>query len=105
MMIVNKDINKKVEVENIDVLEKDSYIKLGEILMDKETGVSMFNIPLLESLDLSEKSVNTLQSCIDLFQQWLIEVLLGEEELQHIKAEAKACVDIDKMNKEKGQEE
>ena len=76
---------------DMDVLEEDNFVKLGEILMDKK-GVTMFNIPMIEKINAPTEKMATLQKSIDLFQKWLIEVLLGDEELNEIKEEAKRYV-------------
>ena len=106
---MREDLNKEIEVKeemDMDNLEEDNLIKIGEILMDKTNGISMMNIPLLQNfIPLDEKKMGMLQECIDLFQRFLIEVLLGEDELRELKYEAKLHEAEKKREKEKEEEE
>ena len=62
-------------------------VVLGTILLDTSTMGCLFNIPLLAKLNPNDEKIAILQKSIDLFQQFLIEALLSDEELDMFKKE------------------
>ena len=78
-------IDKNTE-KLMDMVSEDEQV-LGLILLDTSTMGTLFNIPLLAKLNPNEEKLAILQKSIDLFQQFLIEALLSDEELDMFKKE------------------
>ena len=78
-------IDKNTE-KLMDMVDENEVV-LGTILLDTSTMGCLFNIPLLAKLNPSEEKLAILQKSIDLFQQFLIEALLSDEELEMFKKE------------------
>lgn len=78
-------IDKNTE-KLMDMVDENEIV-LGTILLDTSTMGCLFNIPLLSRLNASEEKLAILQKSIDLFQQFLIEALLSDEELDMLKKE------------------
>ena len=70
----------------MDMVSEDEVV-LGTILLDTSTMGCLFNIPLLAKLNPNDEKIAILQKSIDLFQQFLIEALLSDEELEMFKKE------------------
>lgn len=70
----------------MDMVSEDEVV-LGTILLDTSTMGCLFNIPLLAKLNPNDEKIAILQKSIDLFQQFLIEALLSDEELDMFKKE------------------
>ena len=77
------DENTKKLMDMVD----ESEVVLGTILLDKNSMGCLFNIPLLAKLNPTDEKIAILQKSIDLFQQFLIEALLSNEELEQLKKE------------------
>ena len=78
-------IDKNTE-KLMDMVSEDEVV-LGTILLDTSTMGCLFNIPLLAKLNPNDEKIAILQKSIDLFQQFLIEALLSDEELEQFKKE------------------
>ena len=78
-------IDKNTE-KLMDMVSEDEVV-LGTILLDTSTMGCLFNIPLLAKLNPNDEKIAILQKSIDLFQQFLIEALLSDEELDMFKKE------------------
>lgn len=78
-------IDKNTE-KLMDMVSEDEVV-LGTILLDTSTMGTLFNIPLLAKLNPNDEKIAILQKSIDLFQQFLIEALLSDEELEQFKKE------------------
>ena len=78
-------IDKNTE-KLMDMVDENEVV-LGTILLDTSTMGCLFNIPLLAKLNPSEEKLAILQKSIDLFQQFIIEALLSDEELEMFKKE------------------
>ena len=78
-------IDKNTE-KLMDMVSEDEVV-LGTILLDTSTMGCLFNIPLLAKLNPNDEKLAILQKSIDLFQQFLIEALLSDEELEQFKKE------------------
>ena len=78
-------IDKNTE-KLMDMVGEDEVV-LGTILLDTSTMGCLFNIPLLAKLNPNDEKIAILQKSIDLFQQFLIEALLSDEELDMFKKE------------------
>ena len=70
----------------MDMIDENEVV-LGTILLDTSTMGCLFNIPLLAKLNPNDEKIAILQKSIDLFQQFLIEALLSDEELDMFKKE------------------
>ena len=68
------------EVNNEEFKDVSGDIELGRIMMDKEKGVCYYTLPILENISPSEKQIALLQKSIDLFQQFILDVVLSEDE-------------------------
>ena len=68
------------------MIDEDEVV-LGTILLDTSTMGCLFNMPLLAKLNPTDEKIAILQKSIDLFQQFLIEALLSNEELEQLKKE------------------
>ena len=73
--------------ENLMDMVSEDEVVLGTILLDTSTMGTLFNIPLLAKLNPNDEKIAILQKSIDLFQQFLIEALLSDEELEQFKKE------------------
>lgn len=71
------------EVEEFKDISED--IPLGEIYMDKENGLVYMTLPILENISPSQNQLALLQKSIDLFQQFLLEVILDEDEINKMR--------------------
>ena len=78
-------IDKNTE-KLMDMIDENEVV-LGTILLDTSTMGCLFNIPLLAKLNPNDEKIAILQKSIDLFQQFLIEALLSDEELDMFKKE------------------
>ena len=78
-------IDKNTE-KLMDMVSEDEVV-LGTILLDTSTMGCLFNIPLLAKLNPNDEKIAILQKSIDLFQQFFIEALLSDEELEQFKKE------------------
>ena len=78
-------IDKNTE-KLMDMVSEDEVV-LGTILLDTSTMGCLFNIPLLAKLNPNDEKIAILQKSIDLFQQFIIEALLSDEELEQFKKE------------------
>ena len=68
------------EVNNEEFKDISGDIELGKIMMDKEKGICYYTLPILENITPSENSLALLQKSIDLFQQFILDVVLSEDE-------------------------
>lgn len=74
-------INEEVE----EVKDFDGDIPLGEIYMNKENGLVYMTLPILENISPTPNQLALLQKSIDLFQQFLLEVILDEDEINKMR--------------------
>lgn len=91
-------IDKNTE-KLMDMVSEDEVV-LGTILLDTSTMGTLFNIPLLAKLNPNEEKLAILQKSIDLFQQFLIEALLSDEELDMLKKELEELKEAEDKLKE-----
>ena len=82
-----------------DMVSEDEVV-LGTILLDTSTMGCLFNIPLLAKLNPNDEKIAILQKSIDLFQQFLIEALLSDEELDMFKKELEELKEAEDKLKE-----
>lgn len=75
------------EVNNEEFKDVSGDIELGRIYMDKVNGVCFYTLPILENITPSEKQIGILQKSIDLFQEFILEVILDEDEKNKLKAD------------------
>ena len=91
-------IDKNTE-KLVSMVGEDEQV-LGLILLDQKTMATIFNIPLLAKLNPNEEKLAILQKSIDLFQQFLIEALLSDEELEQFKKEIEELKEAEDKLKE-----
>ena len=68
------------EVNNEEFKDVSGDIELGRIYMDKETGLVYYSLPILSNITPSEKSLGILQKSVDGMQQFILDVILSEDE-------------------------
>ena len=56
-------------------------------MMDREKGQCYYTLPILENITPSKKQITLLQKSIDLFQEFILEVILDEDEKNKLKAD------------------